>query len=119
MKRLYISLIACLFASKAWAHDPEVLDVQVEKMGMLWSIHVTLQHGDTGWDHYADAWEVLDANGNVLATRTLHHPHVEEQPFTRSLHSLVLPDGTREIGVRAHCSVANWSSQVTKIKLTP
>ena len=88
-------------------------------MGMLWSIHVTLQHDDTGWDHYADAWEVLDSEGNVLGTRILHHPHVEEQPFTRAIHSLVLPDGTREITVRARCSVDDWSDEVTKIKLTP
>ncbi|WP_120499313.1 hypothetical protein [Roseovarius sp. EL26] len=119
MKRFYLPLLASCLANTALAHDPEILDVKVEKMGMMWSIHVTLQHGDTGWDHYADGWVVMDVEGNVLATRKLHHPHVEEQPFTRSLHSLVLPDGTREIRVKARCSVDDWSDQVTKVILTP
>ena len=43
---------------------------------------VTVQHADTGWDHYADAWEVLAPDGTVLGTRTLLHPHTDEQPFT-------------------------------------
>ena len=62
----------------------------------------TVRHDDTGWDHYADRWDVLDASGNVLATRVLLHPHETEQPFTRSLTGVRLPDGISRITVRAH-----------------
>ena len=44
---------------------------------------VTLRHADKGWDHYADRWEVLSLDREVLGTRILYHPHVNEQPFRR------------------------------------
>ena len=44
---------------------------------------VTLRHADKGWDHYADRWEVLSLEGEVLGTRILYHPHVNEQPLIR------------------------------------
>ncbi|MEM7733396.1 MAG: hypothetical protein AAF280_11515 [Pseudomonadota bacterium] len=85
---------------------------------MLWNFHVTVEHGDTGWDHYADGWEVLDADGNRLAYRKLLHPHVNEQPFTRSLSGVAIPDGTEAVFVRANCSVSGWSSNVMKVDLS-
>lgn len=45
-----------------------------------WVFEVTVKHEDTGWEHYADLWEVLTPDGEVLATRELAHPHVKEQP---------------------------------------
>jgi len=57
---------------------------------------VTIAHPDSGWEHYADAFEILDGDGNVLGTRTLAHPHVDEQPFTRSLLGVVIPQGAGE-----------------------
>lgn len=109
----------CLAASSAAADGPEVIDVAVSKAGMVWNISVTLQHGDTGWAHYADGWEVLDARGTRLGYRELLHPHVEEQPFTRSLHGIVIPDGTREIFIRARCSQHGWVREVTRVELSP
>src|SRR6056297_2190336 len=51
-----------------------------------WRFSVTVRHADTGWDHYADLWQVVDlTTGDVLGERVLAHPHTQEQPFTRSL----------------------------------
>jgi hypothetical protein len=66
---------------------------------------VTLRHADTGWDHYADRWQVLSESGDVLATRVLQHPHVDEQPFTRTLAGVALPAEVRRVRIRAHDSV--------------
>lgn len=118
MKRALPFLLAGLMTTSALAHDPTVIDVRVEQAGMLWNIHVTVEHADTGWDHYADGWEVQDADGNVLAYRKLMHPHVDEQPFTRSLSGVAIPDGTREIFVRAHCSVDGWASEFVRVDLS-
>ncbi len=65
---------------------------------------VTLSHPDTGWDHYADGWAVLDEDGTRLGFRELLHPHVEEQPFTRSL-TMDVPEGTDALLIRARCNV--------------
>ena len=63
--------------------------------------------------------EVLDADNKRLAHRELMHPHVNEQPFTRALSGVVFPDGTREVYVRAKCSVDGWSGEVVKVELKP
>lgn len=101
----------------AFADPPEVVEVQAERSGMGWRIDVTLRHGDTGWDHYADGWEILDANGKRLGLRKLMHPHVEEQPFTRSLRSVMVPDGTSVVYIRARCSADGWHSEKIAVQL--
>ena len=69
---------------------------------------VTLSHPDTGWDHYADGWRVEDASGAVLGLRVLGHPHVTEQPFTRSLKTGgPLP---AVVYIRSRCIVDGWST---------
>ena len=74
---------------------------------------VTLLHADTGWDDYADGWEILSLDGTSLGFRKLHHPHVNEQPFTRSLGGVTLPDGTSQVLVRARTNVSGWSEPIT------
>jgi hypothetical protein len=66
---------------------------------------VTLRHADSGWEHYANRWEVVGPDGEVLATRVLRHPHVEEQPFTRELPGVRLPESLSRVRIRAHDSV--------------
>jgi len=46
--------------------------------------------------------EVLSPGGEILATRVLAHPHDDEQPFTRSLTNVSIPDDLSEVIVRAH-----------------
>ena len=94
---------------QARADAPQVVSAQAQRAGMGWRVDVTLQHPDTGWDHYADGWRIEDEAGNTLARRELMHPHVEEQPFTRSLFNVMLPDGIKAIWVRAHCSKSGWA----------
>jgi len=118
MRRLACAIFLIFAPGLALADPPTIVDVTVTKTGMTWRMDVTIEHGDTGWDHYADGWEVLDANGNRLGYRKLMHPHVDEQPFTRSLSSLTVPDGTREVFVRAHCSQSGWSDERYRVELT-
>ncbi|MDX8351596.1 hypothetical protein [Cognatiyoonia sp. IB215182] len=103
-----------LLATPAFAEPPTVLDVTVQGD----RISVTLDHPDTGWDHYADGWEVLDADGNSLGIRELAHPHVNEMPFTRSLSGVQIPDGTTSLFIRARCNVDGWSDELYEVRLT-
>ncbi|UWQ22581.1 hypothetical protein [Jannaschia sp. W003] len=96
----------------ALADAPEVVAVEAARTGTEWRFAVTVRHADAGWDHYADAWAVLDADGTEIARRTLLHPHVDEQPFTRSLGGVALPEGTRSVHVRAHDTVHGWGEAV-------
>ncbi len=82
-----------------------------------WTFEVTVQHEDTGWRHYADRWEVLTLDREVLATRVLAHPHVEEQPFTRSQSGIVIPEGVSELRVRAHDLVHGYGGREVVVNL--
>lgn len=70
-----------------------------------WRFDVTVRHTDEGWDHYANAFVVETLEGAELGTRVLLHPHVNEQPFTRSLNGVAVPAEARAVNVRAVDSV--------------
>ena len=79
---------------------------------------VTVHHADAGWDHYANKWDILAPDGRVLATRELLHPHDNEQPFTRSLSGVTIPEGVDEVVVRAHDSVHGYGGTEVKVVVT-
>ena len=108
------AVLIALIAAPAFADDPVVEDVTV--IGDRFN--VTLSHPDTSWDHYADGWEVLDADGNSLGLRVLVHPHVAEQPFTRSLAGVSVPEGETIVYVRARCNVDGWADDLYEVRLT-
>lgn len=82
-----------------------------------WRFHVTVAHADEGWDHYADKWDVVAPDGRILGTRVLHHPHENEQPFTRSLSGLVIPESIDEVTLRAHDSQHGYEGKPMSVKL--
>lgn len=92
-----------LSALPAEADAPRILDATL--VGTRLS--VTVAHADAGWDHYADGWSVTTGDGTEIGHRTLHHPHVTEQPFTRSLQ-LAVPERARALHIRPHDSVHGW-----------
>ena len=101
---LFSLVLAC--AATAWAGEADVVDARAEQSANgTWRFDVTVAHADEGWDHYADRWDVVAPDGTVIGSRTLHHPHVEEQPFTRSLSGVVIPDGVDRVTIRAHDNV--------------
>ncbi len=112
------ALLATLLGpTAALAGDVEIVNARFQSSGGDWSVSVTLLHGDTGWDHYADAWRVVAKDGTVLGTRTLYHPHENEQPFTRSLGGVSIPSGAGIVYVEAHDKVHGWSPQRVRVDL--
>lgn len=104
MKRVLIALM-CL-AQPALSGPAEVTEATATQTTPgVWRFAVTIRHADTGWDHYADGWTVTLPDGTELGHRTLHHPHVEEQPFTRSLSGVAVPEGTAQVLIVPHDSV--------------
>lgn len=87
------------------AGNAEVVDAVARCQQQICRFDVALKHGDEGWDHYANQWQVITASGEVIGTRTLHHPHVNEQPFTRSLGSVKIPNGEVEVFIVPRDSV--------------
>lgn len=119
LANLIITLaVSGLFAhAPAWAGQVEIVHVRLTQDDASWTAHVTLNHADAGWDHYADGWRVLDEQGNVLGHRTLYHPHAA-QPFTRSLSGIKIPKNVSKVVVEAHDSVHDWSPRKLEIDLS-
>jgi len=99
------------------ASETDVIDVKIAKSSSGYRFDVTLSHADTGWDHYAKVWEVVGPDGNVVGTRVLAHPHVNEQPFTRSLGGVEISDGVKQVTVRAVDNLGVTGGATLKVDL--
>ncbi len=105
-KNLWIALSAVLMLGTANAGEVSVTAVKVNcNAQRICDFAVTLSHADSGWEHYADRFEILSPDENLLGTRVLHHPHVDEQPFTRSLQGVKVPPELQTVWVRGHDNV--------------
>jgi hypothetical protein len=110
----------------ASAGNADVIYVRaVQTDGQTWTFDVTVEHPDSGWDDYADGWDVVLPDGTVIKpspddpfTRLLLHPHENEQPFTRSQGGIVIPPRITQITVRAHDLVDGWGGREVVVDLT-
>jgi hypothetical protein len=100
------------------AADPATIEAaNAQKRDDQWHFEVTLSHGDTGWDDYADGWRVIRDDGSILGIRDLLHPHVDEQPFTRSLGGIAIPDDVETVFIKARTNVGGWSEVRFRVDL--
>lgn len=121
MRRLALAaVIAARVAAPSAPADAGPADVvaaEARRDGGTWTFTVTVRHADAGWDHYADAWRVVGPDGAVLGTRELLHPHVDEQPFTRSLAGVSIPAGVAAVSIEARDSVHGWGGAALELTL--
>ncbi len=118
MKILAAMALLSMLVSSLYAGEADVLEVNVKPVGPdTFQFSVTVRHDDKGWDHYANKWDVVAPDGAVLATRTLHHPHENEQPFTRSLGGVMIPADISMVSIQAHDSVHGYGGKIFTIPL--
>jgi len=107
-----------LLPTVALAGKADVIGVRVHQgPAGVYSFDVTVKHADSGWDHYADKWDVVAPGGKILGTRVLFHPHVHEQPFTRSLGGVKIPAAIKQVTIRAHDKVHGYGGKEMTVKL--
>lgn len=106
-------IISFVFSSSLFANEVKIVDVKANcTTQRVCTFSVTLKHKDSGWEHYANKWAVFTENGTLLGSRILHHPHVNEQPFTRSLSGISIPKGLKKVYIKAYDSVHLESKDV-------
>jgi len=111
---LFTSLF--IITTAAYAGEADVIKVDVKRTGGdTYFFKVTVRHEDEGWDHYANKWDVVAPDGTILGTRTLYHPHVDEQPFTRSLSDVKISESITEVTIRAHDSVHEYGGKTMSV----
>ena len=108
--------VMLIISTAAYAGEADVVEVEVKRTAKhIYFFKVTVRHADEGWDHYANKWDVVAPDGSVLGTRTLYHPHVDEQPFTRSLSDVKIPESITAVTVRAHDLVHEYGGKTVKV----
>jgi hypothetical protein len=112
-------ILAVLFvAQAAFAGEADVVDVKVRRNSSgTYDFDITVKSVDKGWNYYADAFEVLGADGKVLGRRVLLHPHETEQPFTRDLYGVSIPAGVTHVTVRARHKPKGYDGKVQRVAL--
>jgi hypothetical protein len=88
---------------------PDVTKVEVEVGDGSYTFNVTMTSPYDTAKRYADGIRVRSVDGTtVYGQTTLGHDHASEQPFTRSVSSVEIPDGVDEVVVEGHDQVSGW-----------
>jgi hypothetical protein len=92
--------------------DPKanVTNVTTSGSPQNYQFTVTVRSPDEGCAEYADWWEVLSQEGELIYRRTIDEPHVDEQPFTTTGGPVEIPEDQLVI-VRAHMREAGYGGQ--------
>ena len=78
----------------------DIVKVTVSGIDSNYTFSVTISSPDTGCDQYADWWEVISEDGDLIYRRILGHSHVGG-PFTRSGGPVQITANT-VVWIRAH-----------------
>ena len=91
----------------------QVAKIAVSGTENAYTFDVTIESPDTGCDQYADWWEVVDLEGNLIHRKILDHSHVTEQPFTRPGENIEVSED-QEIYVRMHMNNSGYAAKGQK-----
>lgn len=94
---------------------PDVLEAEVTASGDTWSVAATISSPYDSPERYADAFRVLGPDGTELGIRELTHDHANEQPFTRSLADVIIPDDVNEVTIEGRDQVNGWGGDTVTI----
>jgi len=104
---LIISAFVLSFAGLAHAANDvaKIADVKVKRDSPdqpgIYHFMVTIEHEDTGWDDYVEAWEIFGPNGKLMAVRPFFEPELEHLKTETALAGVVIPVEIKTVTVRA------------------
>jgi hypothetical protein len=106
------------FAGQSAQMFPDVTSAEVvlETDG-TYRFEVTISSTYDTPERYADAWRILSPDGTELGIRDLLHDHAGEQPFTRDLSGVEIPDDISEVTIQGRDLVNGWGGATVEVTL--
>ncbi len=97
---------------------PDVVAVAVKASGPdQFDFDVTISSAYDTPRRYADGFRVYTGDRKVLGERKLLHDHQNEQPFTRDLHGVRIPQPTKRVLVQARDQKYGYGGKVVEVAL--
>lgn len=97
---------------------PDVIEVEVtETSEDSYTFDVTISSPYDTPERYADAWRVKGEDGTVYGIRELLHDHASEQPFTRSLRDVAIPEGIATVVIEGRDLDFGWGGEPMVVEL--
>ena len=97
---------------------PDIIDATAEQTNLGWAFAVTVSSPYDSAARYADAWRIVGPDGAVYGTRELAHDHAAEQPFTRSLQAVEIPEGVDVVVIEGRDQANGWGGGTFELTLS-
>lgn len=97
---------------------PDVVSVKFEVTESgLFNFDVTVSSPYDTPSRYADGFRVSTLEGKLLGERKLMHDHQDEQPFTRDLYNVKIPEGIKKVVVQARDQKYGYGGKTFEVML--
>ncbi len=97
---------------------PDIVGVKVRAQGPgLFDFDVTVSSPYDTPRRYADAFRVLGKDGKVYGERILFHDHAGEQPFTRDLYGVKIPEGVHSVVIQGRDREHGYGGRTMEVAL--
>jgi hypothetical protein len=97
---------------------PDIIDATAEQTNLGWTFNVTVSSPYDSADRYADAWRIIGPEGTVYGTRELAHDHAAEQPFTRTIQAVEIPDDVDVVTIEGRDQANGWGGRTFELTLS-
>jgi hypothetical protein len=108
-------------AGLAEPSHPKIADVDIKRDSPdqpgIYHVKVTIEHEDTGWDDYVDAWEIIGADGTVLGVRPFFEPELERNKTVTALAGVVIPEDIKTATIRTHKHPQGYEGDPVEISI--
>lgn len=100
---------------------PQIADVKVKRDSPdqpgIFHVKVTIEHEDTGWDNYVEAWEIFGPDGQILGVRPFFEPELERLKTVSALAGVVIPEDIRTVTIRARTYPKGFEAKPVEITI--
>ena len=96
---------------------PDIIDATFTSSNGSYRFNVTVSSPYDSAKRYADAYRIMSESGEVFGIRELAHDHAYEQPFTRSVSGVKIPDDVRTLIIEGRDQQYGWGGKTFTIEL--